>query len=122
MGEPILPVKPLVYIAGPYSTGDNVENVQQAVLVAEAIEARNCAVIIPHLSMLWHLIRPAPVKVWYRRDLEVLAHCNAVVRFPGPSTGADEEVRHARAQNIPVFFFDPVGMPSFDHWRRNWNT
>ncbi len=108
--------KPLVYIAGPYSS-DPVTNVRSAIRVAEVIEARQCAVIIPHLSMLWDLIRPAPIHVWYGRDIEVLLHCDALVRFEGDSTGADREVEIARENDIRTFNFDQHGMAAFSIWR-----
>jgi hypothetical protein len=111
---------PLVYIAGPYTHPDPVINVHRAIEVAEAIEKEKCAVIIPHLSMIWHLVRPADIDVWYSRDLEVLVHCHALVRFEGPSSGADNEVIHARFHAIPCFNFDADSMIAFKQWRAKW--
>jgi hypothetical protein len=34
----------------------------------------------------------------------LLSHCDAVLRLPGPSKGADEDVRLARARGLPVYF------------------
>jgi hypothetical protein len=34
----------------------------------------------------------------------LLQHCDAVLRLPGPSKGADEDVRLARARGLPVYF------------------
>lgn len=113
-------MKPLVFIAGPYTHPDPIDNVHRAIAVAQAVEATGCAVIIPHLSMLWHLVAPQPIDVWYRRDLDVLEHCDALVRFTGPSTGADNEMRFAHRQSIPVFTSE-LG-PGFYTWRASFAT
>jgi hypothetical protein len=34
----------------------------------------------------------------------LLRHCNAVLRLPGNSKGADEDVRLARERGLPVYF------------------
>lgn len=84
-------MKPLVYVAGPYTVPDPVVNVRRACVVADALVATGAAVFVPHLSMLWHLVSPAEVDEWYQRDLDVLNHCHALVRFYGQSDGADRE-------------------------------
>lgn len=56
--------------------------------------------------MLWHLVRPAPIDQWYRRDLDVLEHCHILVRFPGKSTGADDECSIAHELGIPIVYLD----------------
>lgn len=111
-------MKPLCYVAGPYTHPDPIVNVHRAVAVAEQLDEQGCAVFIPHLSMLWHLVRPAGVGEWYRRDIEVLRHCDALVRFDGNSIGADLEIAHARANNIPTFFTSPGDLltPDFHRW------
>lgn len=96
-------MKPLVYVAGPYTHPDPIVNVHRAVAVAEQLDERGCAVFIPHLSMLWHLVRPAGIAMWYRRDRDVLAHCDALVRFQGRSEGADCEEMYAHGIGIPIF-------------------
>lgn len=105
-------MKPLVYIAGPYTHPDPVENTHKAVRAAEQIEALGCDVVIPHLSLLWHAISPAPIERWYERDLAVMHRCDALVRLPGKSTGADAEVAAFRG---PIYEWpDHTGM--FRKW------
>lgn len=95
-------MKPLVYIAGPYTNPDPVLNTHEAIRWAEIVEALGVDVVIPHLSLLWHIVSPAPLETWYARDLAVLERCDAVFRFPGASTGADAEVARAIELGIPV--------------------
>lgn len=95
--------KPLAYVAGPYTKPDPVINVRRAVQVGDILTKAGAAVIVPHLSMLWHLISPKPIDCWYAQDLDLLAHCSMLVRIPGESTGADLEVEFAEATGIKVY-------------------
>lgn len=96
--------KPLVYIAGPYTNPDPVENTHRAIKAGMEVWEWGLAVpIIPHLSLLAHVVQPRGVDYWYDLDLAQLDHCDALVRLPGESTGADREVEHAKARGIPCF-------------------
>lgn len=107
--------RPLVYIAGPYTKPDPVENTRRAIEVGEAIEHNLVTnVFIPHLSLLWHIVSPAPIERWYERDHAVLARCDALYRMEGESLGADMEVEFARERGIWVF----TDMAEMELWRR----
>lgn len=92
-----------VYVAGPYSQGDPIMNVRAAITCAEVLAARGHSPYVPHLTMLWHLVQPHATAFWYAHDLEWLAACDAVVRIPGPSIGADAEVKEAQRLGLPVY-------------------
>ena len=92
-----------VYIAGPYSSGDQVLNVRTAVMAADALAELGYVPFIPHLSMLWHAISPHEYDFWISQDLEWLPVCDCVLRLPGESAGADQEVRFAEWRELPVF-------------------
>lgn len=112
------PRKPLVYIAGPYTHPDPVDNTRQAIHVAEALMIDyDLAVIIPHLNLLWHFLQPAPLEMWHERDLDVVDHCDALIRIGGTSTGADAEVDYAKGRGIRVFSMDD---PMFHSILRAW--
>lgn len=96
--------KPLIYIAGPYTNPDPVLNTHNAIKWAEDVESLGADVAISHLSLLWHIVCPAPMEKWYSRDLAVLARCDACFRFPGASSGADAEVKFANERDIPVLY------------------
>lgn len=93
-----------IYIAGPYSGGDPVINVQRAIAAAEEVLHYNHVPFVPHLSHLWHLVKPHPYDFWIAMDLAWLMKCDAVLRIPGESPGADEEVKLARALSKPVYY------------------
>lgn len=97
-------MRPMIYIAGPYTHPDPVANTREAILVGMALYEHEGAVpIVPHLSILAHLIEPRPVDFWYRFDLGLLERCDALLRLPGESTGADNEVVWALENGISVF-------------------
>lgn len=92
-----------IYIAGPYTKGDVVMNVRAAVEAAEEVIKIGYMPYVPHLSHLWHCMSPHDIDYWYRLDNEWLKRCDALVRLPGESSGADAEVRLADSLGIPVF-------------------
>ncbi len=112
-------MKPLVYLAGPYSS-DPVQNTRRAILHGIDVRERyDCAVIIPHLTLVADIVCPQPVDYWYQFDLEQIPHCDAMIRIPGESTGADAETAEARKLNIPVFQLEDVG--TIRLWRQGWD-
>ena len=97
-----MPIK--VYIAGPYSQGDVGLNVHKALALGSTLLDAGFVPYVPHLTHFWHLQHPEPKAVWQEYDKHWLGLCDAVLRLPGPSEGADEEVAWAKAHNIPVFY------------------
>ena len=96
--------RPLVYIVGPYTSPDPVENTHHTIEVAgRLIDEGFMTPVVPHLTLLWHLVQPREIDFWYEYDLAILVRCDAVLRLPGKSTGADREVAFAKREDIPVF-------------------
>jgi len=85
-----------VFISGPYTSGDVVINVRNAVLMAEKVIEKGHIPFVPHLNHLWHLISPhEDIEFWYSFDLKWLRVCDILLRLPGKSIAADKEVRYA---------------------------
>jgi hypothetical protein len=98
------PDRAMVYVAGPYVHPDPVENTNTTIRVAESFEITGViTAIVPHLTLLWHLVAPHDPDHWYDYDLAILKRCDALFRIPGQSTGADNEVAYANDHYIPVF-------------------
>lgn len=101
--------RPLVYIAAAYTSAPE-ENTHKAVAVADDLQSTGLvACVVPHLNLLWTLIHPHDGDYWYDHDLALLARCDALLRLPGESPGADNEVAFARNHDIPVFL-DKAGL------------
>lgn len=92
-----------VYVAGPYSNGDVAVNVRKAIDAGNRLAEAGAIAFIPHLTHFWHLLHPHGWQFWIDQDREWLRVCDAVVRLPGPSTGADLETMEAECRDIPVF-------------------
>jgi len=99
--------QPLLYIAGPYTHPDPVANTRRMVKIADALIPRGVTPLIPHMTLLWHMVRPRSYDFWLEYDLRLVERCDALLRVPGASRGADAEVIHARDLEIPVL--QPVG-------------
>lgn len=96
---------PYVYVAGPYASPDPVENSHEAIKVGDALNMTGkVATFVPHLTLMYHLVCPHPVDFWYGFDLAAVARCDALLRMPGKSSGADKEVVAALQMGIPVFY------------------
>jgi hypothetical protein len=102
-----------IYIAGPYTKGDVVVNVREAVIMGNNLRALGFTPFIPHLTHFWHMIQPHEIDYWYKYDMEWLEACDAVFRLPGESNGASKEVARADELGIPVFYT----ISDLRHWK-----
>jgi hypothetical protein len=93
-----------VYVAGPYSKGGGAHNVRLALEAGETLLRRGYAPYVPHLNHLWHLVFPHGYETWLWLDMEYLETCDALLRLPGESPGADREVERAKSLGIPVYY------------------
>lgn len=93
-----------IYIAGPYTKGDVVQNVRAAIEAGDKVAAMGHIPFIPHLSHFWHMLFPHEYTFWLKQDLEWLKVCDAILRLPGDSNGADREVEEAINLKLRLFF------------------
>jgi hypothetical protein len=89
-----------IYVAGPYSQGDVAVNVRTAY---NRLADSGFAPFVPHHTHFWHMMFPRPYEEWLRLDLAFLPCCDAILRLPGASNGADGDVNAARQAGMPVF-------------------
>lgn len=93
-----------IYVAGPYTNGDVGENVRNAILAGDRLLDKGYLPYIPHLTHFWHLLSPKDYCVWTSMDLAWLDKCDAILRLPGESKGADFEVNCAMLSGMPVYY------------------
>lgn len=96
-------MKKRIYIAGPYTKPDPCVNTYNAIKMGNQLWALGFVPFVPHLTHFWHTITPHPYEDWINYDLEWIPLCNAILRLPGESSGADREVKRANELGIPVF-------------------
>lgn len=93
-----------VYIAAPYTLPDPVVNTRNVILIGDRLREAGLVPYIPHLTMFWHMLCPHDVDYWYEYDLEWLRACDVLLRLPGESHGADNEVYEALSLGMIVFY------------------
>ena len=101
-----------IYVAGPLSKGDLRQNVINAIKAGDAVADLGCAPFIPHLTVYWQRIGAKNGKhrdfmdydFWLAQDFAWLAVCDALLRLPGDSKGADLEEIEAKRLGIPIFY------------------
>lgn len=91
-----------VFISGPYTQGDQMENMRAALDAAEKCMKVGLVPFVPHLSGFWHFVYPHSYEEWLDYDLEWLELCDILWRLPGESKGADQEVGWAYLNEVPV--------------------
>lgn len=110
-------MRPVVYVAGPYTKPDPVSNTRAALDEATILlDSGLVAPIVPHLSLHWDLVHPRPYEDWLQLDLDIIRRCHAVYRLPGASAGADREVSWAGCLMLPVF----RRREALLEWARHW--
>jgi hypothetical protein len=109
--------KPLmILIAGPYRSGTNdepellaknlsfLEQAAWPIFNAGHIPMIGEWVALPVMNCIGSIVGdPASLGVLTPTAERLLQHCDAVLRLPGQSTGADNDVRIAKERGIPVY-------------------
>ena len=101
----------VIYVAGPYTMGDVAQNVRNAITMGDELLKLGFAPFIPHLTHFWHMLYPHAYEKWLEHDFAILSKCDALLRYPGLSSGADREVAHAKLLKIPVFHSNDLTVP-----------
>jgi len=108
----------LILIAGPYRSGTGDDPVKMAANLRRLEEASWPLFELGHVPMIGEWVA---LPIWrqaggtkvgdalYDQILHPAAHrliriCDAVLRLPGNSVGADNDVKLARERGIPVYF------------------
>ncbi|GAA4174679.1 hypothetical protein [Gryllotalpicola koreensis] len=108
----------LILIAGPYASGTNgdprlmsanlerLEDAAWPIFRAGHVPMIGEWVALPVLSSAGATgpTDPLAADVMYPVAERLLAHCDAVLRLPGESRGADQDVAIARRRGIPVYY------------------
>ena len=107
----------LILIAGPYKSGTGGDPVAMAANLRRLEQAAWPIFEAGHVPMIGEWVA-LPVlaaagstvhdelaeRVLYPTAQRLLQHCDAVLRLPGDSVGADQDVAIARRRGLPVFF------------------
>lgn len=107
------PGRPLVGIASPYTTPDPITNIRLGARFATALwtcSNGDLVPVLPNANLVWDMIAPLPYEAWLAITMAVIVRCDAIVRLPGESSGADLEVERAESLGIPVLYAHPYDL------------
>jgi hypothetical protein len=100
-----------VYVAGPISKGDLRENIRIACDAGMRLLKAGFAPLVPHATCYLdgtgepHILPSGTThEDWMAADLPWVSVTQCLLRLPGESVGADQEVEKARSLGIPVYF------------------
>jgi hypothetical protein len=107
----------LILIAGPYRSGTGDDPDLLAANLARLEEAAWPLFRAGHVPMIGEWVAlpvlrgaggagvtdPIAADIMYPTAQRLLEHCDAVLRLPGESTGADQDVAIAEARGLPVY-------------------
>jgi hypothetical protein len=105
----------LILIAGPYRSGTNGDEAAIARNLARLESAAAPIYSLGHVPMIGEWValpvlrgltseEAASEDVMYVTADRLIQHCDAVLRLPGDSAGADNDVRLAHALGLPVYY------------------
>lgn len=104
----------LILIAGPYRSGTDGDPTRIAANL-ERLERSSAPIFrLGHVPMIGEWVALPVLRtldgdavdgdVMYDTAHRLLQHCDAVLRLPGASAGADKDVEIARERGLPVYF------------------
>ena len=98
-----------VYIAGPMSNGGagyDLERINDAIRVHLRLINDGFVPHCPQLTMFCELMFPGTVSYteWMALDRNYIDDCDIVLRLPGESKGADNEVQYAQSRSKTVYY------------------
>ncbi|REJ05729.1 DUF4406 domain-containing protein [Microbacterium bovistercoris] len=108
----------MILIAGPYASGTNGDPALMARNLKRLEEAAWPIFQAGHVPMIGEWVAlpvlssagatgpadPLATDVMYPTAERLLQHCDAVLRLPGESRGADQDVAIAQDRGIPVYY------------------
>ena len=93
-----------IYIAGPIGKVNRLPNCINAIKVADQVMAMGLCPWVPHLDYWWNEISPKSYEEWLAWDFKWIEVCDAILRIPGESPGADREIDYAKKCGKPIFY------------------
>ena len=103
-----------VYVAGPmFSSGRLTHNVSEGLRMYHDLIDLDYFPYLPHFGVHADIYRPRPESEWLALDKAYLSVCDALIRLPGFSRGADLEEQWCKEFGIPVFH----SLEALEQWR-----
>ncbi len=93
-----------VYVAGPITQGDTLLNIRNGIKAGTALVRCGYVPYIPFNDFIQYMLDPEVLdyETILKQDLAWIERCDALLRLPGESPGADREVAHAIKHGLLV--------------------
>jgi hypothetical protein len=92
-----------IYVASPMSL-QPIEGPRAAARVADELVKLGHYPYLPQLDRLWaYMMGEKPYETWLTMDFAWIRKCDALIRCPGESKGADRECAFATSIGKPVY-------------------
>jgi hypothetical protein len=96
--------KHIIYIASPYTIGDNFVNVQRQIDAANELLDNGFVPFSPLLQSVYlNAQKERDYHLWLDNDYAFIERFDGVLRLEGESKGGDGEVSKAHSIKVPVF-------------------
>jgi hypothetical protein len=73
------------------------------ILAGEAIRQKGHVPFIPLMNVVWELALDVSEEAMMEWDLHWLRKCDAIIRLPGESVGADYEIEKAKEWGLTIY-------------------
>lgn len=95
-----------IYVAGPISQGDTLLNIKNGIDMGVELVKKGFTPYVPHQDFVAYMMHPDVLdyETILAQDFDWIERCDALIRLPGPSKGADREIAHCRKVGVPVFY------------------
>jgi hypothetical protein len=108
-------MKPLIYIASPYTKGDMILNIRHQINVFDELKREGIVTpISPLIYAFVEITHPDKYENWMNYDLDLIEHCDGVyvtntevgdyIQLAADSKGVKMEIKHALENTIPVWY------------------
>ena len=93
-----------IYVAGPITKGNTLLNIRNGMTTGIDLIRRGFVPFVPHNDFIQYILDPDTLDydTILEQDLAWVEKCDALLRLPGDSPGADREVAHAIRHRLLV--------------------
>lgn len=93
-----------IYVAGPITEGDTLLNIRNGIKAGTELIKLGYTPYIPFNDFIQYILDPDTLdyETILKQDLAWVKKCDALLRLPGESPGADREVQYAISQGLFV--------------------
>jgi hypothetical protein len=110
-------LRPWVYIASPYTRGDQAINTRFQMRIWDCLLDIGVTPIAPLWSHFQHLHNPRPYRDWAEYDNQIIRRCDACLRLAATDEETNYRQHDSTGADAEVLLFQSLGKPVFTDFR-----